>query len=58
MITSVGPTVQYQRQPTAGEVKFGYGCIHYIELPIAQVLKDNGGVKAWVVIDGKRYTRV
>ena len=51
-------TVPYRRQPTQGEIKFGYGCLHYIELLAAEVLKPNGDTKRWTVVGGLRYYRV
>lgn len=53
--------VQYHRNPTKGEIKFGHGAIHYRDFPIEQILKtDMFGLKRfknWFVSkdDNLRY---
>ena len=53
--------IEYHRQPTKGEIKFGEGAIHYRDFPIEQILKtDMFGLKRfkkWFVSkdDGLRY---
>lgn len=38
--------VEYHRQPTKGEIKFGEGAIHYRDFPIERILKtDSFGLK-------------
>lgn len=29
--------ISYYRNPTQGEIGFGYGCLHYIDLPVAKL---------------------
>ena len=47
--------IAYYRNPTQGEIGFGYGCLHYIDLPISQCQKSNGRLKKWVKKDNQRY---
>ena len=49
----------YHRNPTAGEIKFGEGAIHYKDFAYTDCQKDNGDFKAWLIcpIDGLRYYR-
>lgn len=52
--------VTYHRQPTKGEIAFGYGAIHYRDFPVAQCCKRGTRVlKQWFVAkdDGLRYYR-
>lgn len=35
-------TLTYWRNPTQDEIKFGYGALHYIEVPISRALKPDG----------------
>jgi hypothetical protein len=52
-------TVQYHRNPTKAEIRFGYGAIHYRDFPVNEVVKTNGSLKKWVKCkyDGLRYYR-
>ena len=52
----------YHREPTKGEIAFGYGDTHYRDFPITEVLKEKKGpfniLKRWLVADdGLRYYR-
>jgi hypothetical protein len=48
----------YHRNPTAGEIRFGHGAIHYRDFPVAQCLKKDGSVKKRLKADdGLIYTR-
>ena len=49
----------YHRNPTAGEIKFGEGAIHYKDFAYTECQKDNGDFKTWLIcpIDGLRYYR-
>ena len=49
----------YHRNPTAGEIKFGEGAIHYKDFAYTDCQKDNGDFKTWLIcpIDGLRYYR-
>jgi hypothetical protein len=50
--------VTYHRKPTAGEIKFGHGAIHYRDFPVAQCLKKDGDLKKRMKADdGLIYTR-
>ncbi|KAF5065901.1 hypothetical protein DSECCO2_268920 [anaerobic digester metagenome] len=40
-------TVEYHRKPTAGEVKFGEGAIHYLTIDVKDVTKADGTLKRW-----------
>ena len=53
------PSIEYHRQPTKGEIKFGEGATHYKFFEASQYLKSNGRIKSWLVcpIDGLRYYR-
>lgn len=49
-------TVMYHRKPTAAEIKWGYGAIHYLDVPENLVRKKDGNLKKWFVYkDGLRY---
>jgi hypothetical protein len=52
-------TVTYHRNvPTAYELKFGEGCVHYMDFDIDDVRKPDGRLKRWTVgPDGLRYYR-
>ena len=47
------------RPPTAYEIKFGYGAIHYRDFELALWLKADGTLKKWIKAknDGLRYYR-
>lgn len=50
--------VTYQRKPTLAEVRYGCGAVHYIDVPLKEVLTKNNRIKAWVTgKDGLRYYR-
>lgn len=53
------PELEYNRQPTKGEIKFGEGATHYKHFEASQYLKSSGRIKKWLVcpIDGLRYYR-
>lgn len=49
-------TITYHRKPTNFEIAFGYGEIHYIDVPIEHIMKPNRKIKKWFIhIDGLRY---
>lgn len=49
----------YHRKPTAGEIKFGYGAVHYRDFPVEECLKEDGNIKERLKAknDGLIYTR-
>lgn len=52
--------VQYHRNPTKGEVRFGYGAIHYRSFPASECYKPGTTtLKRWFVSpdDKLRYYR-
>ena len=53
------PVVRYTRQPTASEVRFGEGCIHWRDFDPMKCIKPNGELKQWFKCkdDGLRYYR-
>ena len=49
-------TIMYHRSPTAAEIKFGEGAVHYLEVPETLVRKKDGNLKKWFIYkDGLRY---
>jgi hypothetical protein len=50
-------TLQYARNPTAFELKQGYGAIHYADIPLEHALHDDGTIKARLRLDGLTYWR-
>lgn len=52
-------TLEYHRDPTSWEIKFGEGATHYIDVPSDIYLKKDGKtIKKWVIMpDGLRYSR-
>ena len=40
-------TVEYWRNPTDWEIKFGEGAIHWLTIDIKDVTKKNGELKKW-----------
>lgn len=50
-------TIQYHRNPTDAEIKFGEGATHYIDVPVKECMNDKGKPKKWLVINGLRYYR-
>ena len=49
-------TVEYHRNPTPYEIKFGEGAIHYLTVEVEKVRKKDGNLKRWFVhTDGLRY---
>lgn len=53
------PVLTAHRNPTPAEIRFGYGAIHYKDLPKILFTKPDGTLKRWTVcpIDGLRYYR-
>ncbi len=52
--------VTYHRSPTASEIRFGYGAIHYRDFTVDEcVHKSTRKLKKWFVAkdDGLRYYR-
>lgn len=51
--------VEYNRPPTKGEIKFGYGATHYRTFPIEDCCHPGTRIlKKWFKADdGKRYYR-
>ena len=41
-------TVEYHRQPTQSEIKYGEGAIHYLTVDEADARKANGELKKWL----------
>lgn len=52
-------TVTYHREPTALEIRQGYGATHYLDVPMSMVMKPDGRLKRWFRsrTDGLRYYR-
>ena len=50
-------TVDYHRPPTKAEISFGYGCTHYISIPIAEAMRKDGRLKPKLRKDGMWYYR-
>lgn len=52
-------TVEYWRQPTDWEIRFGEGAIHWLTVNVDDVRKPDGSLKRWFVnkADGLRYYR-
>ena len=42
-------TVEYWRKPTAYEIKFGEGAIHWLTIEIKDVTKKDGTLKKWTL---------
>lgn len=55
----VNKVIEYHRKPTAGEIKFGYGAIHYRDFEPKDFLKKDGKtIKQRIKADdGLIYTR-
>lgn len=51
--------IEYHRQPTERELKFGEGATHYRRFNINEVLNKKGEIKSWIKAkdDGLRYYR-
>lgn len=51
--------VEYHRNPTYSEIKFGEGAIHYKDFDVNFCIGCDGNLKKWLVcpIDGLRYYR-
>jgi hypothetical protein len=51
--------LEFSREPTASEIKFGYGARHYKDFDSAVFLKKDGTIKRRLKcpIDGLIYTR-
>ena len=55
---SKASTVEYHRvKPTAWELKFGEGCVHYMTVDIVDAWHSSGRLKRYVTIGGLRYYR-
>ena len=53
--TDIG-MIEYHREPTKDEIKFGEGAIHYLEVDEKTVMKKDGTLKKWFIHrDGLRY---
>lgn len=48
-------TVNYHREPTKSEIKFGEGATHWLDIPESVCRKQNGDLKQWVMYQGERY---
>jgi hypothetical protein len=50
--------ITYHRNPTAAEIKFGYGAIHYKEFEVGQCLNKDGRIKKRIKCkqDGLMYS--
>ena len=55
MLSEKDGYVTYCRNPTPEEIKFGYGAIHYLSVPLTKVRKPDGKLKKWFIKDGLRY---
>lgn len=51
--------VTYHRNPTAAEIRFGHGAIHYRTFPTAECTWPDRTLKSWFTSqdDGLRYYR-
>lgn len=51
--------ITYRRKPTEGEIKFGHGATHYLDIAPELYLKADGRPKKWLInpVDGLRYYR-
>ncbi len=48
--------IDYWRNPTKSEIKFGEGAIHHRTFNLSEVLKNDGSIKKWLIADdGLRY---
>ena len=56
---SLDKPITYHRNPTPSEIRFGHGATHYKDFILADVIKQCGNVKQWIVCphDGLRYYR-
>jgi len=53
----VNSEIDYHRQPTASEIKFGYGATHYLTVPKEKFLNKDGTIKSHIKhTDGLIYT--
>lgn len=52
-------TIEYHRQPTPSEIRFGYGALHYRDFEKEDYLKKDGTIKKRIKAkdDGLIYTR-
>ncbi len=50
-------TLEYHRNPTKAEIRFGHGAIHYKDFDVSIYAKKDGTPKKWLVCpnDGLRY---
>lgn len=52
-----GYALRCYREPTAGEIKFGHGAIHYRSFLTSDILNRKGNLKKWFKCnDGLRYS--
>lgn len=53
------PMITLHRNPTAAEIRFGEGAIHYKDFEYSKLRKLDGTLKLWVKCpyDGLRYYR-
>lgn len=51
--------IQYHRNPTKGEIKFGYGATHYATFNRSECINKEGNLKKWFLShrDNLRYYR-
>jgi hypothetical protein len=51
--------IQYHRNPTKGEINFGYGATHYATFNRSECIDKNGNIKKWFLShrDNLRYYR-
>lgn len=49
--------IEYSRQPTKSEIKFGHGATHYLTINKDKFLNKDGTVKKCVKVDGLIYTK-
>jgi hypothetical protein len=54
----VSRTIKAHRNPTASEVRFGYGATHWRDFDVSEWLKPDETLKRWIKADdGLRYYR-
>ncbi len=58
-VVNIPKELTYSRKPTASEIKFGHGAIHYRDFEPAEFLKEDGTFKKRIKgkNDGLIYTR-
>lgn len=45
--------VTYRRNPTQSEIRFGYGCQHFVDIPLSECLNKSGKPKKRIQHNGK-----